>query len=324
MRRESQAKARIPVLTATRAVCRACFPLYDMEALRHVVELLDGYLDTFSSSWTVKKACRAGLPRRALDYLAARDQDKDWGRNDFETRWIATHVVRSGAVHVLQWMEEHYPVSVTWNAQHELTLLEEAARFGRLTTLEWLHVNLKEGCGPWAMDKAAANGHLDVVQWLHGHRTEGCTSFAMDEAARKGHLEVVRFLHENRHEGCTTKAMNLACASGHLAVAKYLHENRREGCTVWAMNLAAWGGHLEVVQWLCANRSEGKPGQALGFAAEGGQTAVVEWLYEVVRGRRRGYARIQSAVKRAEEAGYAETSQRLKRQLKQPRRLQQH
>jgi hypothetical protein len=198
MLQQSQVEARVPVLTTAPAACRICFPLQDFEVLRHIVEVLSGYLDTFSSRWTVKRACRAGLPRRPLDYLAAQGRDSDWGSDDDGTCGVAALAVRSGHQHVLQWINEHHPDSITWDDGYGLNLMEEAAEFGQLAVLEWLHATRREGCSNWAINEAAANGHLDIVQWLHEHRSEGCTSFAMNQAARMGHLAIVRFLHENR------------------------------------------------------------------------------------------------------------------------------
>ena len=49
-----------------------------------------------------------------------------------------------------------------------------------------------------AMNNAAAYGHLDVVRWLHSNRSEGCTFDAMNYAASNGHLVVIQWLHSNR------------------------------------------------------------------------------------------------------------------------------
>jgi hypothetical protein len=99
MRPQRQVELRVPVLTTALAVCRVCFPLQDVEALRHVVELLNEYLDTFSSRWTTEQGCSAGLPRRALDYLAAHGRDPNWGLNDYRTRSIVISAVRMGYLH---------------------------------------------------------------------------------------------------------------------------------------------------------------------------------------------------------------------------------
>jgi len=311
---------RVPVLTTALAACRVCFPWQDIEALRHVAELLSEYLDTFSSQWTVKRACRAGLPRRALDYLAAHGKDSDWGPSDYDTLSIIASAVSLGHLHVLQWINECHPDCPGWNVgNYGVKLLDQAARSGQLAILQWLHANRSEGCSTRAMDWAASSGHVDVVRWLHEHRSEGCTRLAMNDAARFGCLDVVRFLHEHRSEGWTKKAMDLACAGGHLAVVKYLHENRREGCTGEAMRQAAANGHLEVVQWLHANRSEGHPGAALRNAARAGQIAVAAWLAEVVRGQRRGEDRIRDAAQEALRTGRIHVSTLLEQKLKRPR-----
>jgi hypothetical protein len=166
MQHPRQVQARPPALTTALAVCRVCFPLQDVEALRHVVDLLSGYLDTFSSRWTVKRACRAGLPRRALEYLAAQGRDSDWGTDELGSNSTAISALRSGHLHVLQWINEHHPDSPTWSG---FSLMEEAARSGHLAILQWLPANRREGSTgsttiTRSMHWAALEGHLDVVQ----------------------------------------------------------------------------------------------------------------------------------------------------------------
>jgi len=84
---------------------------------------------------------------------------------------------------------------------------------------------LKSNDIPAFMDDAASFGHLEVVKFLHENRTEGCTKNAIIWAASRGHLEVVKFLHFNRTEGCTTHAMDNAAKNGHIEVVKFLREN---------------------------------------------------------------------------------------------------
>jgi hypothetical protein len=302
MPQQRQVELRVPVLTTALAVCRVCFPLQDVETLRHVVELLDEFLDTFSSRWTVQRACAAGLPRRALDYLAAHGRDSDWGPDDSGVRCITTYAVRKRHLHVLQWINDNHADGAAWDVRYGLRLTEEAAAEGALAILKWLHANRGEGCTTRAMEEAASNGHLDVVQWLHENYTEGCSSYAMNQAARNGHLEVVRYIHENRRERCTTKAMD--------------DEDCCEGSTREAMRQAAANGHLEVVRWLYANQSEEHMGTALRAAAWCGQAAVVEGLYLIVRGNRRGDAVVREAAQIAHQAGHIEVSTFLEQKLK--------
>lgn len=46
------------------------------------------------------------------------------------------------------------------------------------------------------MDDAALYGHLDIIQFLHQNRSEGCDR-AIVKAAINGHFSVVKYLVEN-------------------------------------------------------------------------------------------------------------------------------
>ncbi|EQC33890.1 hypothetical protein SDRG_08571 [Saprolegnia diclina VS20] len=183
--------------------------------------------------------------------------------------------------------------------------MDDAATYGHLDVVVFLHVNRTEGCTVFALDGAAANGHLDVVRFLHSNRREGCTVKAMDEAAANGHLEVVQFLHFNRTEGCTYKALDgaitkghldvvrflieqcivaasfnslsNAAANGHLAIVEYLHTLNSAGCLVAAIDNAALYGHFSVVKYLVAHCTEGSSG-AVDCALDFGHLRVAEYF----------------------------------------------
>ncbi|KAF1783525.1 Ankyrin repeat-containing domain [Phytophthora cactorum] len=127
--------------------------------------------------------------------------------------------------------------------------MDNAAYYGHIEVVKWLHDNRREGCTVDAMNLAARNGHLDVVKWLHLNRTEGCTTAAMDCAADRGHLDVVQWLAENRSEGCTTIALDGAVINKHRAVADWLLRNRSEGGTAAIMAAIAARGDIEAVYW---------------------------------------------------------------------------
>ncbi|POM70923.1 Hypothetical protein PHPALM_12579 [Phytophthora palmivora] len=282
--------------------------------LSHVVNHLDEYLNTFSYHWTVSRACKAGLSRRGLEYLAARDPN--WVDGDD----AALVAVKKNFLHVLQWLNECYPDRTSWGNRQARCFMNIAAEKGHFEILQWLHTNRNEGCTTFALNIAASKGNLPMVQWLHQNRNEKCTKQAMDDAAENGHLAVVEWLHRNRSEGCSEIAMDVSAANGHLDVLRFLHENRREGCTSAALTMAATRGHLEVVKWLCTNRTEGQPATALCAAAESGHLAVTEYLYEVVRGRqRRSESTIRKAARSAMEAGHAAVAEQLEQKLKRQR-----
>ena len=47
------------------------------------------------------------------------------------------------------------------------------------------------------MDFAAYNGHLQVIEWLHLNVSEGCDG-AIVYATRNGHADVVKYLVKNK------------------------------------------------------------------------------------------------------------------------------
>ncbi|KAL2914138.1 hypothetical protein HK105_206396 [Polyrhizophydium stewartii] len=192
-----------------------------------------------------------------------------------DPRQIGIKAARCGSISMLQHLVDERK-AVRLVSSH----VEEAATYGHLEVLKWIHERMPDGNWPtWVMDCAAWSGKLDCVKWLHANRTEGCTTKAIDYAAHSGHLDVVKWLHKNSTEGCTTKAMDFAASNGHLDVVKWLHANRTEGCTVRAMDVAAENGHLNVVKWLHANRTEGCTVKAIDHAATKGRLDVVQWLH---------------------------------------------
>lgn len=75
---EAEPSQKLPVLTSVLLVTRACLPSPDEAVQSGIAEHLNGLLDTFSSRFSVRRACRKkNLSRRALEYLAGRDPD--WG-----------------------------------------------------------------------------------------------------------------------------------------------------------------------------------------------------------------------------------------------------
>ena len=78
------------------------------------------------------------------------------------------------------------------------------------------------------MDQAAKYGQLHIVQWLHAHCAAGCTTQAMDNAAEQGHLRVLQWFHANRSEGCTIEAVHGAVLHKHVDVVRWLHANYSE------------------------------------------------------------------------------------------------
>ncbi|OWZ19407.1 hypothetical protein PHMEG_0006347, partial [Phytophthora megakarya] len=174
-----------PVLTTAVVVSRECLSAHGVESLTHVVSLLNDYLDVFTYYWTVSRACKRGISRRGLEYLAKRDPA--WGDGD-DAAFVA---VKKNYLHVLKWLNECYPDRTSWGNRQGRCFMNIAAENGHFDVLKWLHANRPEGCTTFAMNIAASKGNLAMVQWLHENRNDKCTKQAMDDAAENGHLEVV-------------------------------------------------------------------------------------------------------------------------------------
>ncbi|KAI8917413.1 hypothetical protein BC831DRAFT_484986 [Entophlyctis helioformis] len=74
------------------------------------------------------------------------------------------------------------------------------------------------------MDNAALWGRLDVVVWLHENRTEGCTTKALDRVAE--------WLLAHRQEGFTRKAIDDAFAHSREKPIRFLLKNCLDQLTV--------------------------------------------------------------------------------------------
>lgn len=261
-----------PVLTAAFLVCRECLGSRGVSVLDHVVQRIDGFMDSFSGQGAVTQACKRGASVRKLTYLATHDTNSFW-------KEAASFAATCGHVHVLRWLSEIHSDRCEWGP----AVMNGAALCGHLDVVQWLHENRSEGCTVHAMDSAVRNRDLTMVRWLHTNRSEGCSSGAMDWAAAAGNLSLVQWLHTHRSEGCTTRAMDWAAAAGHLETVQWLHDNRIEGDAGRALRAAASSGHLGVVRWLHAARGKEQSGDmdsqaALEIAEAHNHPFVAEWL----------------------------------------------
>ncbi|ETV97042.1 hypothetical protein H310_09871 [Aphanomyces invadans] len=209
---------------------------------------------------------------------------------------VLAHAARSGRMDLLR----QYP-QVNRDLFQRVSLVEQAARFGHLTAVDYLlgnghppcvldvpaahghfaivqrlHHTTRAFCTPNAMDMAAKNGHLNIVEFLHTYRTEGCTVAALDDAAKAGHVAIVRFLLVNRTEGGSAYLPDDVAAAGHLGVLHMLHDAGMR-CTSDAMDRAAGHGHFDLV--VCLHELDGCSSRAMDLAAENGFMNVVEFLH---------------------------------------------
>jgi len=71
-----------------------------------------------------------------------------------------------------------------------------AARYGHLACLKYLHEKAK---APWdrrTAHWAALNGHLHILKYLVKRKFDEFTEWACEDAAKNGHLDCLKYLHE--------------------------------------------------------------------------------------------------------------------------------
>ncbi|EGG16787.1 hypothetical protein DFA_07765 [Cavenderia fasciculata] len=167
-------------------------------------------------------------------------------------------------------------------------VMDNAAKVGNLSLVQWLHQNRSEGSTERAINYASENGHFECVKFLVENTKEEGTEEAIDMAASNGHYDIVQYLHQHDYL-CTTKAMDGSAENGHVNIIKYLTENRTEGCEN-ALNLASKNGHFNCVtlfpQYLCQNIKQNEEciQDALVIASENGHRSVVEYLCDYQTG----------------------------------------
>lgn len=170
-------------------------------------------------------------------------------------RELCHEAARSGRLETLQWLCEN-------GTEARMALLGSraapiydgstcagAAAGGQLHVLQWLH---GIGCRMDAgtMHSAAAMGHVHILEWAHSNGAEWCRS-ACEAAAACGQFDVLKWLHDH---GCEwgTRTCSIAAEFGRLAELRYAHEH---GCPWDGMTLhyACSEGHSDVLAYALAN-----------------------------------------------------------------------
>lgn len=204
---------------------------------------------------------------------------------------IISYAAQGGQVEIVKWVHGQSktlePTKSSWRPctyKHSTWgSIDQAALFGSMELVQWLHANRPSECSTEAMNNAAWIGDIDMVQWLHMNRSEGCTAEALRRAVAKGHFPIVQWLLEHRPEcsqSISTSIMDLAAEYGHLEIMMWLYENRSDGCSTNAIAKAAAGGHFEVVKFLVQNEVEGDISSAINEAAMMGHLEIIKFLFE--------------------------------------------
>ncbi|EGG22049.1 hypothetical protein DFA_01938 [Cavenderia fasciculata] len=219
---------------------------------------------------------------------------------------------QKGYLNIVQWLHANRLEGTTKRA------VVEASLNGHLSILKWLIEIRKENNYSHnnALFNAARYGHLDVVKYLHGIGLTGITTSPMDYACENNHLDIVKFLRENRTEGCSDLSIDWAAENGHAEMVEYLLTNKlverfsKESCLIAAtrghykviqllhqyqstcnlvdfnpftpkvLDKAAKNGHLNIVQYLIEHRKEGGTSKAIDSSSKAGHYEIVKYLID--------------------------------------------
>ncbi|OQR89535.1 ribosome-recycling factor [Thraustotheca clavata] len=156
----------------------------------------------------------------------------------------------------------------------------QAAAFGQVRVLSYLHLIKYPQWTPAALLVAAQNRNLSSIKFLQHHYPTSCACQALTEAAKKGYLDVVSMLYNNRHASCPRdKAFDQAVSAGQLEIVKYLFSHGESGTGI-GLPLAADHGHIEIVKYLHQeSMDEGGP-VVMDLAAANGHLDIVKYLHK--------------------------------------------
>jgi hypothetical protein len=154
-----------------------------------------------------------------------------------------------------------------------------AARFGHLEVVKWLHKYRKGGFETEVMENAVSSGYLEVVHYVRS--MVGDTPFLIrarlvSKIIEQGHLEILMWLHEQKSEH--VEFPQNVDFTNNLEVMKFIHNNRTEVKFSNAINHASRAGNFEMVKWLHENRTEKFYGVLEG-AVFSGRMDILEWLH---------------------------------------------
>ncbi|KAK1944487.1 putative ankyrin repeat protein [Phytophthora citrophthora] len=296
----------LPLLTAATVVTRFC--LADGE-LPHIAQLLDAFLDDFSSNWTLARCYKRKRSLRLLQYIAARRPANTL--DPFYRGWVlnsaAWFIALQGDLPALQWLMEIYlpdelvgSVVVAAASKGNVEILEwlytvhhervywsrlemcGALDYGHDDTVQWLrsHKPPSQQSLKLVIQSAAKTGNLVAVQWLY-NEYHAPTEEALMYAQQKGHWDVARWILVNCELAVRRVEWDGAAASGALSFLKYVYSLELGEPQVSALLAAASNGHLDIMKWLHEEVHIPLTAAAMRRAAESGHLDVMQWLHEM-------------------------------------------
>lgn len=138
---------------------------------------------------------------------------------------LLEYSVESGYLETSKWLYSISEINTIGEKEQLKKIIKNAAKYGHLHILQWIHNCTKEEIPIDTISLAAANGYLDVVKWIHNTKNY-CSLRSIENASQNGFLHVVKWLYFNCH-----------------IAKKYIYQ---------AMEGAAINGEFKVLEWLCS------------------------------------------------------------------------
>jgi hypothetical protein len=283
------------VLSAVRVVA-AC---YSIDGLRHVLFLVNEYLDT-SVSVSIEEACMRGYPRLVVHLLARCQSQPDShylatvcnlgitnaataGNLDVIVSFVRcfpevviTHAAiaaaANGHTHVLSWLYDRGAL-VSWTSES----IRVSVVNRKLPTLRWFSSRFPITSDPSLLLDAVASGDIAIAQylWLEFVLADD-HDLDLSVVVSRAPLGLAYWMCSNTLLPLVL-SIDWAATRGDLGFLRWAQSKGAVASTK-SMDGAARNGHLDVVVWLHDNRTEGCSQLAIDEAAAGGFIQVVAWL----------------------------------------------
>lgn len=200
---------------------------------------------------------------------------------------VAAEAAVRGHIHILEYaldnnvpMGDSTPVSTTPMG----TLVQKAAKHGRMECVRWLHFHKKCALTPAVYNAAAYSANLELLKWLDAKDPGLGTKDASISAADAGSVECMRYL-QRRHGWEPIDCAIGAVENNHLHVLEWMVKfpagrkamrwsSPEEGSLI---GKAAFYGYVDIMELLVEHGAVLNEETAID-AADGGSVEALKWL----------------------------------------------
>lgn len=199
----------------------------------------------------------------------------------------ASEAAARGHIHILEYaldnnvpMGDSTPVSTTPMG----TLVQKAAKHGRMECVRWLHLVRQCALTPAVYNAAAYSANLELLKWLDAKDRSLGTRDASISAADSGSIECLRYV-QRKHGWEPIDCAIGAVENRHLHVLEWMVKfPAGRKAMSWStpeegslLSKAAFFGYVEIMELLVAHGAE-LTEEATIDAAEGGSVNALKWL----------------------------------------------